>query len=138
LLLLVAAISSLLFACASCESVQKYPDLSTPRTTFRTFRRAWKSGDIEILERCFAGLCLLDFRSRLEKNGPEKLKKWYIKDSARAELVPVVWAGGGEKLASVEAEIRIKGQKSGKLRFSFLKRDREWKIANRWRVLTPR
>ncbi len=126
---------------AGCTPEYRYPDLSGPERTFRTFEEAWRAGDVEVLERCYTGLLLVELKAQIEKNGRDAVRAWYVHGSERAGFANPTLYHRGERVAYLRADLVTSGDGEGDgpgptanpVRFSFAKVGGEWKISNKSR-----
>lgn len=121
---------ALLSGCASSPRCEGYPDRGTPICAYETFVRAWRDGDLEVIEQTFAP-SRLEVHRQDEKNlGREGLREWYQRDAGRIELGEPESEGLGPKFASVRVPAMIDRPGGGEttMVFDFVFKDLEWKL----------
>jgi len=130
-----AGAGALACACAlllgACGRAYVYPDLSEPERTLRTFEQAWKMGDVDVLERVYTGIPLIDLRAQIQKNGRDAVRDYYRKD-ADAVAFEVGDAVEGEHVTYLSVRVRTgrAGAKPVAYRFALARVGEEWKISN--------
>ena len=127
---LVAGALAALLGSAGCSTPPRpYPDLGTPESAYHTYVRAWRTGDLEVLEQSITATPLDEFHQRREDLGDEGLRDFYRRDAENVEFgdpevetLNQMYAG-----VTVPAVIRRAGAMNMVWRFEFVRVGDRWK-----------